>query len=52
MEVRSELLQALYRALDSASSPGQALSQAMLEVKERHEHPFYWASFVLVGDPG
>ncbi len=51
-EVRTELLESFYRALRSESDRAGALHQAMLEIKRRHQHPYYWASFALIGDPG
>ena len=51
-EIRTELLTAFYRELDSVPDRAGALRRAMLEVKQRHRHPYYWASFALVGDPG
>jgi CHAT domain-containing protein len=26
-----------------------ALREAMIEVKQRYPHPYYWAPFILVG---
>jgi len=30
----------------------EALRQAQLEVRAEHPNPYYWAGFVLSGDPG
>lgn len=30
-------------------SPAEALRAAQLDVRKRYEHPFYWASFVVLG---
>src|SRR3712207_403339 len=35
--------------LRSGEVPAAALRAAQLEVKDRHDHPYYWAPFVLVG---
>ncbi len=51
VRARIDLLASFYRLLDSSSSRGEALNRAMLEVRERHPHPYYWASFALIGDP-
>ncbi len=50
--IRTELLASFYRSLRPSSSRSAALNRAMLEIRERHEHPYYWASFALIGDPG
>jgi CHAT domain-containing protein len=51
-EVRTELLGSFYRWLRRAPDRAAALHRAMLEIKQRHPHPYYWASFSLIGDPG
>jgi CHAT domain-containing protein len=28
----------------------EALQAAMLEMRKKREHPYYWAPFILVGD--
>jgi CHAT domain-containing protein len=30
-------------------SPAEALRAAQLQVRKSYEHPFYWASFVVLG---
>ncbi len=47
----AEFMTAFYRRLASAPHRGAALRDAMLELRERHPHPYYWAPFVLTGDP-
>ncbi len=49
---RTELLEGFYRRLSSAATRSEALRQAMLDVKEQQGHPFYWASFALIGHCG
>lgn len=49
----AELIEEFYRAFMSRSmSRSQALRQAQLSLlkQEKYDHPFYWASFVLVGN--
>jgi len=47
------LMDSFYRALTKGSSRAEALRQAKLEMMkspyERYRHPFFWASFVLIG---
>jgi CHAT domain-containing protein len=47
----AELMQAFYGALvqEGATKAG-ALRSAQLAVRQEHEHPYYWAAFVLVGN--
>jgi CHAT domain-containing protein/Tfp pilus assembly protein PilF len=50
----NQLMIALHRRLASGElSKSEALRRASLEVlrDDRYAHPFYWAPFVLVGDP-
>ncbi len=49
-----ELMRALYQRLQGGDSKAEALRQAKLAMiaRGRYAHPFYWAPFVLVGDPG
>ena len=50
----STLMQAFYRHLRDGRSEAEALARAKRELAAdgRFSHPFYWAPFVLVGDPG
>jgi CHAT domain-containing protein len=50
-----EIMEQFYRRLHEIKPEGPvpeaiALREAILSVKLKHEHPFYWAPFVLVGD--
>jgi len=46
----SEFMSRFYGFLgDPGQDKGTALQRAMLEVREGHPHPYYWAPFVLVG---
>lgn len=53
----AELMIAFHRALRAGRNPSmlkaQALRAAQLEMlrHERYRHPYYWAAFVLLGDP-
>lgn len=42
---------ALYRHLEDCGNRAEAVRRAMRELRETHPHPYYWAPFVLVGDP-
>jgi len=53
----SLLMQAFYRNLQSGQTKAGALRSAQRSFLEgkfeaKYEHPFYWAPFYLVGDPG
>jgi len=44
-----ELLAGFYRRLAAGQTAEEALRESQLELRTQHPHPFYWASFVLVG---
>lgn len=44
-----DLLAGFYRSLAAGVSAEEALRESQLELRTKHPHPFYWASFVLVG---
>ena len=46
------LMERFYTHLRSDMSKGEALRQAQLDVQAKYPHPYYWAPFVLTGDPG
>ena len=50
----ADLTLAFYRHLARSPGKGEALRQAKLELiaGKRFAHPFYWAPFVLSGEPG
>ncbi|MFO0577280.1 MAG: CHAT domain-containing protein [Polyangia bacterium] len=48
----SELIIAFYRRLKAGTGRAQALHDAAVEIRTRHRHPYYWASFILTGNPG
>ncbi len=48
----SELMQQFYGALTGREgvSKAEALQVAQKSIRQQHEHPYYWASFVLLGN--
>ena len=40
-----------YREWQQGAAKSYAFRSAMLSVRDEHPHPFYWAPFVLVGNP-
>ena len=48
-DTTAELMSLWYGRLRGGERPAAALRAAQLEVMERHDHPYYWAPFVLVG---
>jgi len=42
-------MESFYRRLKSGSGKADALRGAMMELRETHPHPYYWAPFVLTG---
>jgi CHAT domain-containing protein len=51
-EVTTLLMEHFYKHLQEGMGKAQALQQAQNEVRAQHPHPYYWAAFVLTGDPG
>jgi CHAT domain-containing protein len=47
----ADLMKNFYANLTAGRSRGASLRSAMLEVRKEHPHPFYWAPFVLIGNP-
>lgn len=45
----AEFMGAFYTALRDGHSKAQALRIAMITLRQRYPHPYYWAPFVLVG---
>jgi tetratricopeptide (TPR) repeat protein len=43
------LMKSFYRRLSDGQDLALALQSAMLELREKHPHPYYWAPFLLVG---
>jgi len=50
--VTRDLMSSYYRGLREGLGHGDALRRAQLAILNRkgHEHPFYWASFIQVGE--
>lgn len=47
-----DLMVRFYGQLDRPVDKAEALRQAKLEtIRQGHAHPYYWAPFVLIGDP-
>jgi CHAT domain-containing protein len=46
------LMAAFYRELRAGASKAQALQRAQATTRAQYPHPYYWAAFVLTGDPG
>jgi CHAT domain-containing protein len=46
------LMAAFYRHLRAGASKAEALQRAQAETRAQYPHPYYWAAFVLTGDPG
>jgi CHAT domain-containing protein len=43
------LMRGFYQALQQGASKGRALQEAMIAVKAKFPHPYYWAPFILMG---
>jgi CHAT domain-containing protein len=50
-ESSADLMRAFYSSFTGKAKKSHALRAAMLQVREAHPHPYYWAPFLLVGDP-
>jgi CHAT domain-containing protein len=48
-ESTREFMVAFYSRLQQGMSKSAAVQQAMMELRERHPHPYYWAPFSLIG---
>ncbi len=48
-ETTALLMSQVYEQLQQQISPAAALRQAQQTLKTTHPHPYYWASFILVG---
>jgi CHAT domain-containing protein/tetratricopeptide (TPR) repeat protein len=51
-EVGSILMKRFYQNLKAGLSKAEALKAAQTTIRADHPSPYYWASFVLDGDPG
>lgn len=50
-ETTADLMKHFYRNLSAGHSKAEALRLAMDNVRQDHPHPYYWAPFLLMGDP-
>ena len=50
-ESTAALMVNFYKEWQKGASKAAALRKAMLEVRRNHANPFYWAPFLLVGNP-
>ena len=48
----ADLMREMYRDICAGKSKRAALRRAQLSMKQEYGHPYYWAPFVLMGDPG
>ena len=48
----SELMVAFHQRFARGESPASALSAAQRDIRKEYPQPYYWAGFVLTGDPG
>ena len=48
-ESTSLLMQEFYRGLAARLSPARAMRAAMIDVRKKYPHPFYWAPFQVTG---
>ena len=51
-DATQQLMIAFYRHLKEGFSKVEALRSAQMDVRHKYPNPFYWAGFVLTGDPG
>ena len=47
----AELMQEMYAQIGAGRAKRAALRAAQLAIKDAYGHPYYWAPFVLMGDP-
>jgi len=47
----AELMKEMYTRISAGASKRSALRSAQLAVKEEYGHPYYWAPFILMGNP-
>jgi len=51
-ESTSALVKSFYTHLKGGMGKAEALRAAQSDVRRKYPHPYYWAAFVLTGDPG
>ncbi len=47
----AELMREMYRLISRGESKRSALRRAQLKIRDDYGHPYYWAPFVLMGNP-
>src|SRR5262249_32158489 len=47
----ADFMREMYAAIRDGSAKRSALRRAQLAIKDAYGHPYYWAPFVLMGDP-
>ena len=47
----AEFMSLFYGRLTEDPRPARALRHAMIQLRKAHPHPYYWAPFVLTGNP-
>jgi CHAT domain-containing protein len=50
--VTVDFMTSFYASLKGGNSKAKALQFAQQKTRDRYSHPYYWAAFVLTGDPG
>ena len=45
----AEFMRDFYEGYQDTANKAKALRSAMLKLKQKHRHPYYWAAFALVG---
>jgi CHAT domain-containing protein len=48
-ESTAHLMADFYRQFQSGAEPAVALRAAMLGLRSRYDHPYYWAAFAVIG---
>jgi CHAT domain-containing protein len=51
-DATQRLMIAFYTHLKEGRSKAEALRSAQADIRHKYPNPFYWAGFVLTGDPG
>jgi len=47
----TQLMEEFHQRLRRGEAKDEALKEAMAAVRKKYPHPFYWAPFILLGDP-
>jgi CHAT domain-containing protein len=45
----AQLMRRFYQGLQTGLSKARAIQEAVIEVKAKFPHPYYWAPFILMG---